>query len=41
MEADGPKAEIDIMEEIGLMTARILLVCALGIDCAEEPVDFW
>ena len=23
------------------MTARILLVCALGIDCAEEPVDFW
>ena len=29
------------MEEIGLMTARILLVCALGVDCAEAPVDFW
>ena len=33
--AGGPKAEIDIMEEIGMMTARILLVCAFGIDCAE------
>ena len=29
------------MEEISLMTSRILLVCALGIDCAEELVDFW
>ena len=29
------------MYEIGLMTARILLVCALGVDCAESPVDFW
>ena len=37
----GPKAEIDIMEEIGMMTARILLVCALGVDCAEEQVDYW
>ena len=33
--ASGPKAKIDIMEEIGMMTTRILLVCALGIDCAE------
>ena len=40
-EKGNPKAEIDIMEEIGMMTARILLVCALGVDCAEEPVDFW
>ena len=39
--AKGPRQEIDIMEEIGLMTARILLVCALGTDCAEDPVDFW
>mmetsp|Transcript_12867 Transcript_12867/g.16522 ORF Transcript_12867/g.16522 Transcript_12867/m.16522 type:complete len:299 (-) Transcript_12867:739-1635(-) len=38
---NGPKAEVDIMEEIGLMTARILLVCALGVDCAEELVDYW
>ena len=37
----GPKAEVDIMEEIGMMTARILLVCALGVDCAEQPVNFW
>jgi len=33
--AQGPKAEVDIMEEVGMMTARILLVCALGVDCAE------
>ena len=37
----GPRAQVDIMEEIGLMTARILLVCALGVDCADDPVDFW
>ena len=37
----GPEAEIDIMEEIGMMQARILLVCSLGVDCAEELVDFW
>ena len=24
-----------------MMHARILLVCAFGVDCAEEPVDFW
>ena len=23
------------------MTTRILLMCALGVDCAEDPVDFW
>ena len=40
-EQGGPNAEVDVMEEIGLMTARILLICALGIDCAEEPIDFW
>ena len=34
----GPRQELDIIEEIGLMTARILLVCALGTDCAEDPV---
>ena len=31
----GPKATIDIMEEVGMMQSRILLVCALGVDCAE------
>ena len=41
IQAKGPRSEVDIMEEIGLMTARILLVCALGVDCAESPVDFW
>ena len=39
-EKDG-RREVDIMNEVGLMTARILLVCALGVDCAEDPVDFW
>ena len=34
-------AEVDIMEEIGIMTSRILLICALGVDCADELVDFW
>ena len=41
IQAKGGRQEVDIMEEIGLMTARILLVCALGVDCAEEPVNFW
>ena len=40
-EGEGPRAEIDIQEEIGMMVSRILLVCALGIDCADELVDFW
>lgn len=35
------REEVDIMEEIGIMTSRILLVCALGVDCADNPVDFW
>lgn len=39
--AKSPATEINIMEEIGLMTARILLVCALGVDCAEDLVDYW
>ena len=39
--ATGTRAEVNIMAEIGLMTARILLVCALGVDCAEAQVDFW
>lgn len=39
--AKGPRSQVDIMEEIGLMTSRILLLCALGVDCAEYPVDFW
>ena len=34
----GPKSEVDIMEEIGMMTARILLKCAFGVDCSDEPV---
>ena len=33
--------KVDIMNEIGLMTSRILLLCALGVDCADYPVDFW
>ena len=37
----GPRTKIDIMEEIGMMTARIMLMCALGVDCAEHPVEFW
>ena len=37
----GGRQEVDIMEEISLMTSRILLVCALGVDCAEDLVDFW
>ena len=37
----GPKSKVDIMEEIALMTTRILLVCALGVDCSEDPIDFW
>lgn len=24
-----------------MMTSRILLMCALGVDCAEDPVDYW
>lgn len=42
IKAQGPgRQEVDIMEEIGVMTSRILLVCALGVDCADNPVDFW
>ena len=37
----GARAEVDIMKEIGLMHSRILLTCALGVDCSEAPVDFW
>ena len=39
--AKGSRSQVDIMEEIGLMTSRILLMCALGVDCSEDPVDFW
>ena len=39
--AKGPRSQVDIMEEIGLMTSRILLMCALGVDCSEHPVNFW
>ena len=39
--AKGPKQELDVMEEIGLMTASILLECALGVDCATDLIDFW
>ena len=39
--ANKPLVQVDIMEEIGLMTSRILLLCALGVDIAEHPVDFW
>ena len=39
--SNGPKSEVDVMEEVGMMTARILLMCSFGVDCAEYPVDFW
>ena len=39
--SNGPKSEVDIMDEVGLMTARIILMCSFGVDCAEAPVDFW
>ncbi len=29
------------MEEVNTMTTRILLVCALGVDIADDEVDFW
>ena len=29
------------MDEIGTMVVRILLECALGVDCADDLVDFW
>ena len=39
--SDDQRAEIDVMKEVGLMNSRIFLLCALGVDCAEELVDFW
>lgn len=38
---DGTTAEVDIMEEINAMTARILLICAFGVDFSDEPIDYW
>ena len=35
------KANIDIMEEVNTMTTRILLVCAFGVDIADQEVDYW
>jgi len=29
------------MEEVGMMTTRILLECALGVDCATDKIEFW
>ena len=29
------------MDTIAMMTTRILLVCAFGVDRAEDQVDFW
>ena len=39
--AKGPKQEVNMMEELSLMTTSILLECALGVDCATDLVDFW
>lgn len=33
--------EVDIMQEVNTMTTRILLVCAFGVDIADQKVDFW
>ena len=29
------------MEEISLMSSRILLMCAFGVDCSDTMIDFW
>ena len=29
------------MHEVNTMTTRILLVCAFGVDIAEQEVDYW
>ena len=29
------------MHEINTMTTRILLVCAFGVDHADEEIDYW
>ena len=29
------------MEEMNTMTTRILLVCAFGVDHADEQIDYW
>lgn len=33
--------EVDIMQEVNTMTTRILLVCAFGVDIADQKVDYW
>lgn len=32
---------VDIMHEMNTMTTRILLVCAFGVDHADEEIDYW
>ena len=34
-------AEVNVMHEINTMTARILLICAFGVDINDKEVDFW
>ena len=41
VDANGPKAEIDIMEAISTMMARIMLMCALGEDITDQSIDYW
>ncbi len=35
------KISIDLITEFNNMTARIMLMCALGEDVTELKVDFW
>ena len=35
-ESKGEWAEVNVMKEVNTMTSRILLVCAFGVDIADE-----
>ena len=34
-------AVVDVIKEVNDMMARILLICAFGVDFADKEVDFW
>ena len=38
---EGGKTTIDLITEFTNMTARILLMCALGEDVTEQMIDYW
>jgi len=41
LKGDGKPVTIDLVTEFNNMTARILLMCAIGEDVTEMEIDYW